>query len=462
MRGNVNRLAGLTMVVLFATPVAFSANIGHVVDPGADIDELFDIFWFDRLESQGHTLTPIGADEPAEDFPDIELFIISNDVSSGEVVNGFGVEDPRPMITSGEWGLNDEWGLADVQGENTDAMTITIQDPTHPLAAGLSGDVDVFTDFQPVSTILGELAPDLQVIATVDNGFEDVPAIAVLEEGAEPSFTGLVDPSPGLRVFLFSRTHPEGGDLYNDNGLAILDAAIDFALGLTGGGAPQLQAGDSDQDLDFDQLDLVLVQIAAKYLTGQAATWGEGDWDGAPGGSQGSPPPGNGQFDQLDIIAALGNGFYLTGPYAAIRTKGAPGDAQTSVGYNAITGEVWVDAPAGSALTSINIDSASGIFTGDPAENLEGSFDTSSELNIFKATFGTSFGSLSFGNVAQPGLAEDFVANDLSVVGSLDGGGGLGDVDLIYIPEPSALTLALLGLAAVAGRFVGGRRRRQI
>ena len=46
---------------------------------------------------------------------------------------------------------------------------------------------------------------------------------------------------------------------------------------------PFLAAGDADQDLDFDQLDLVKVQIAAKYLAGQAATWGEGDWDGAPG-----------------------------------------------------------------------------------------------------------------------------------------------------------------------------------
>ena len=50
------------------------------------------------------------------------------------------------------------------------------------------------------------------------------------------------------------------------------------------GGTSELEAGDADQDLDFDQLDLVRVQVAAKYLTGQAATWGEGDWDGAPGG----------------------------------------------------------------------------------------------------------------------------------------------------------------------------------
>ena len=79
-----------------------------------------------------------------------------------------------------------------------------------------------------------------------------------------------------------------------------------------------LQAGDADQDFDFDQLDLVKVQVAAKYLTAAAATWGDGDWNGAPGGSPGSPPPVDGMFDQLDIIAALRAGNYLKGPYDAI------------------------------------------------------------------------------------------------------------------------------------------------
>lgn len=82
---------------------------------------------------------------------------------------------------------------------------------------------------------------------------------------------------------------------------------------------PVLQAGDADMDCDFDQLDLVQVQIAAKYLSGEPATWGEGDWDGAPGGSVADqlPPTGNGLFDQLDIIAALAGGTYLQGSYCA-------------------------------------------------------------------------------------------------------------------------------------------------
>ena len=106
-------------------------------------------------------------------------------------------------------------------------------------------------------------------------------------------------------------------------------------------------------------------------------------------------------------------------------------------------------------LTSINIDSAAGVFTGDAAQNLGGSFDNDADNNIFKATFGSSFGSLSFGNVAQTGLAEDVVMNDLTVVGSLAGGGDLGNVDLIYVPEPTTMVLLVCGLVGLTA----GRRR---
>ena len=59
--------------------------------------------------------------------------------------------------------------------------------------------------------------------------------------------------------------------------------------------------------------------------------------------------------------------------------------------------------------------------------------------------------------MAQVGLSEDFVANDLTVVGSLAGGGDLGAVDLVYIPEPSALVL--LGLGAVGMLLTRMRKR---
>ncbi len=149
------------------------------------------------------------------------------------------------------------------------------------------------------------------------------------------------------------------------------------------GGPPQLQAGDADENLAFDQFDLIKVQQAAKYLTGDAATWGEGDWNAAPGGAAGSPPAGDGLFNQLDIIAALNNGLYLQGPYAALSGDGTAGDGQTSIIYNVTTGELGVDAPAGTDLTSININSAAGVFTGDAAQNLGGSFDNDADLPAY-------------------------------------------------------------------------------
>lgn len=82
-----------------------------------------------------------------------------------------------------------------------------------------------------------------------------------------------------------------------------------------------LQAGDADQDLDFDQFDVIQVLQARKYLSGQPATWGEGDWNGAPGGSPGNPPLGDGLFNQLDLISALKTANYRTGPYAALTSN---------------------------------------------------------------------------------------------------------------------------------------------
>ena len=333
---------------------------------------------------------------------------------------------------------------------------IQIVDDQHPIAkaAGMpNGIVQVYDDDGRIDW--GFPGPEADIVAIIP-GFEDFEpagAIFVYEEGTE-----LVDGSaaPGMRIgFFISDTDGAGtgreATLLTDAGKTLLNAAIDYALGISVAVDPKLQAGDADRDLDFDQLDLVKVQVAAKYLTGQAATWGDGDWNGAPGGTQESPPAGNGFFDQLDIIAALGAGFYLKGPYAAIGQDGEKDDAQTSLVYDTSSGELSVDAPAGKELTSINITSAGGMFIGDKPAVLDGAFDNFAADNLFKATFGGSFGSLSFGKVLPAGLSQQAVSADLSAVGSLDGGGDLGSVDLVFVPEPTSLFLVFLGLLWLCG-----------
>ena len=160
------------------------------------------------------------------------------------------------------------------------------------------------------------------------------------------------------------------------------------------------------------------------------------------------------------VMVTLVAGPVGAGSLAALAGLGDYWDEQTSIGYDPTTGELWVDAPASTELTSINFDSAASIFTGDPAENLGGNFDNDADNNIFKATFGSSFGSVSFGKVAQAGLSQQFILGDLTVVGSLAGGGDLGAVDLLWPPEPSAFVLAVLGLLGLT--MFGPRLRHRV
>ena len=263
----------------------------------------------------------------------------------------------------------------------------------------------------------------------------------------------LADPNEGYVAFdghwVMLEPLPPGEHLLHTGGGASIDNFLGERIltitSVAAGGT--LRAGDADQDLDFDQLDLVRVQVAGKYLTAQAASWGEGDWDGAPGDRPGEPPTGNGLFDQLDIIAAAANAAYLTGPYVAVQPNGQSGDGQTSLVYNVDTGELSVDAPAGRELTSINVTSEGGKFVGDKPAVLDGAFDNFAADNLFKATFGGSFGSLSFGRVLPANITESELAADLSAVGSLAGGGDLGNVDLISVPEPACLLLLVIGSA---------------
>ena len=132
--------------------------------------------------------------------------------------------------------------------------------------------------------------------------------------------------------------------------------------------------------------------------------------------------------------------------------RGEIGDEQTSIVYNPADGSLGVDAPAGTDLTSINIDSAALGFNTANVNHaaFNGSFDNVAANNLFKATFGSSFPSVSFGvGVMAAGLSFDQVAGDLTAVGSLAGGGDLGAVDLIWLPEPSSLLLALLGIVGL-------------
>lgn len=223
-------------------------------------------------------------------------------------------------------------------------------------------------------------------------------------------------------------------------------------------------AGDGNLDGKFDTADIVGALAGNLFEMDADATWGQGDWNGAPNDANtyadaetggGTPPPGDNRFNTNDIVAALAGGTFETGSVLAAlkdpRNSSDPGTNQVVVRYDAADGNVRVDASQ--PITSISLESASGIFTGSAATNLGGPFDVDTDVKVFKAVFGGDFTQVDFGPVAGAGLGKDLLLNDLTASGSLAGGGGTfgPDVQLNYVPEPSTFILFALGLIGFVG-----------
>ena len=201
---------------------------------------------------------------------------------------------------------------------------------------------------------------------------------------------------------------------------------------------PTPMAGDANNDGMVDTSDVIQILAGGKFETGAAATFADGDFDG------------DGVFTTGDIVAMLAVGLFETGPYRALQDPPAGSD-EVVVSYDAANGNVSVNATR--PITSISLESDSGIFTGIAAANLGGPFDVDTDVKVFKAVFGGDFSEVDFGTVAAAGLPKDLLLNDLTASGSLAGGGGTygPDVQLNYIPEPSTFWLGLLATAALVG-----------
>jgi hypothetical protein len=148
-------------------------------------------------------------------------------------------------------------------------------------------------------------------------------------------------------------------------------------------------------------------------------------------------------FDEVDHI-------YLR---ATSTPEGSLGDDRTSIVYDAHTGYIALDAPNGRGFSSELIESAAGILTGTQPPILTGSYNIFTAYEIFHGFDEPclNFGLQGFGPAAEPGLSASFVRSDLTALGSLCGGGDLGEIDVIYVPEPSTVALLSLGVALAVG-----------
>jgi hypothetical protein len=237
----VRSLLCLLLILSFSASGARAANILFI----SAIDETFqpsDDVIIAYLEGLGHTLTILDddEDEPTTEAAaaEADVVFISESVSSGRIRLEI-TEIETPMVISEAWAY-DEMGLTLGTGEGLEVATtdIEIVAPGHPLAAGLTGTVSVLTEIEsPRGTArfaTGRCGDNGTVVATAtlsDGVTYDV--IFYYEKGAPlpvPPADGSPRIAADIRVCL--GFDEQSYLVWNDNAFYLLEAAINFALGI--------------------------------------------------------------------------------------------------------------------------------------------------------------------------------------------------------------------------------------
>lgn len=256
--------------------VLFVVNdAGDVEGNQSVVDRLTDVF--------GFNVTVIDDDTPsnpvASDAEGQAMVIISSTVLSSNVGTAFTDQDAafRAMeipVVQWESALHDEYLFSDSgQGVDTDTITVTDTGEGHFLAAGLAAGDHVVRDSTTPGFHVGSpsnLAPDFNLIAEINGN----PALGVVEPG------GLLN--DGSTTASARRIDAFFGDAsivgFNDLGIALFDASINYALGIDQGSAP----GDFNGDgmIDLADYGILLENFNERFKVPESLTKGDVDFNG--------------------------------------------------------------------------------------------------------------------------------------------------------------------------------------
>ncbi|MHC4180313.1 MAG: autotransporter outer membrane beta-barrel domain-containing protein, partial [Planctomycetota bacterium] len=127
-----------------------------------------------------------------------------------------------PVISS-EYHMLDNWNWASPDGQDTTGTDLVIADPGHQMAAGLSGTVAVYPSSGAIGYAeSGAPGSGADVIATTSGGQA---AIFVYDKDAT-----LKDGQPASSTQIFMYFMSESA--YTNEGLALVDAAVSYAVGI--------------------------------------------------------------------------------------------------------------------------------------------------------------------------------------------------------------------------------------
>jgi hypothetical protein len=201
-----------------------------------------DVFIINRLETElGHNVKlgfdNVPADELQRAAAKADLVIVAESVTSRKLLDKLKpVETP---ILNYEAHAQDDMGLTALEpggdpGEPPDCAygvrdketAINIIAPSHPLAAGMKGNVTVYRE--PKQITWGTVGKNAEVVAILP-GEKRGATIYVYRKGSE-LFDGTI--AAGLRVGFFLEDDDKTGtaNLMTDEGLRLFDAAVKYAL----------------------------------------------------------------------------------------------------------------------------------------------------------------------------------------------------------------------------------------
>ncbi len=276
-----------------------AAHGAEILMVGADPDPTFgdDGPVFDYLtDVLGHDVTYLaGGDATTADGADVDLVIISSTLGSGTVRGKFiGLETPvlnweEAIMDGATIDGNFAMGAGSENGTANPGTDLRIINPSHPLAAGLSGVIEIATDPIPRPYVVGPVAPGVVSVASLP--MDDL-------QQAELSPSGL-----GMHI----GSNQTGGNPFTGlmDEVAIWDRSLSFQLGannqVVGGdvhtiytqGIPALGANNNGMIgyWSFDEADDPFVAIDASGTGNDAVLDGGAykvDDDHAPVGGVGA------------------------------------------------------------------------------------------------------------------------------------------------------------------------------
>jgi hypothetical protein len=223
--GSTVASAPVRLTVGTPRPVLLLTGTDAPIPEGSDLSA-GDAAVRDRLEYLGHpVVTGMGEDSQPSDAEGKAAVVISSTLSSGSIGTKF--RDAEVPVLTWEAYVLDDMAMATGPGETFRTSALRITDAGSPLAAGLDGEVTVYRGADRIRW--GTPAPGAETAAVT---LADAERAALFGYREGDTMTGMTAPAP--RVALFLGDSGIDPAVITDEGLALFDAAVTWALSSPG------------------------------------------------------------------------------------------------------------------------------------------------------------------------------------------------------------------------------------